>query len=278
MALKMYQNNETPRSKIANTIGIAAGKGGVGKSTVTVQLAHALSQLGFTVGILDADLYGPSLKKMLNDEVPPSQNQHLLNPAICSGIKVISMAYFRKEDDAVVVRAPIANGIINQFIDNVNWGPLDFLLIDFPPGTGDIQLTLAQKAHLDAAIMITTPQEVAAIDVKRAMHLFKQVNIPILGVIENMSYYYHEKTDEKLYIFGRGGGASLAKEWDCPLLGEVPIDPSLSLSCDKGNPKLTNSLDVFLKLANGVISELECLKNEKLDTLSSFELVWKEMK
>lgn len=207
MPLKMFPKDDPkPQSPIKHTIAIAAGKGGVGKSTVTVNLALALTHLGYSVGVMDTDIYGPSIRKMLPEDRLPIQKGNTIIPAVCNGIKMISMAYFRKEHEASAVRAPIANGVISQFIENVAWGPLDYLLIDFPPGTGDIQLTLSQKASLSGAIMITTPQEVSVMDVRKAINLFSQVKVPIIGIIENMSYYQAPATQEKIYLFGKGGG------------------------------------------------------------------------
>lgn len=266
MPLKMYEESKTdPLSKIGNILAIAAGKGGVGKSSVTVNLALALKHQGRSVGILDADVYGPSLRKMLPEDYMPSQQGQKILPAISMGIKVISMAYFRKENEAVVVRAPIANGVISQFLNNVEWGPLDYLLIDFPPGTGDVQLTLSQQAHLTGAVMVTTPQDVAVIDVRKAMGMFEQVNVPIVGVVENMSYYYHRKSDEKVYLFGKGGGDRLAKENGVPLLGEIPIDPHLCSSSDRGESLLAQHADsdaskAFFKLAEHVETRIKEMK------------------
>lgn len=223
-----------PRSKVRFTLGIAAGKGGVGKSTVAVNLALALKELGLKVGILDADLYGPSLRRMLPEQIGPRQEGDMLIPAQAFGISLISMAYFRSEGQANAVRAPVANGLLTQFIENVYWGELDYLIIDFPPGTGDIQLTLSQKAHIDAAIVVTTPQEIALMDVRKAIELFQKTQIPILGVVENMSYFKLSPEAEPIYLFGKHGGDRLAKEFSLPLLTEIPVDPAVSLRSDKG--------------------------------------------
>lgn len=283
MPLKMFQKEEpNPRSTVRHVIAVAAGKGGVGKSTITVNLALALQQLKYKVGILDADIYGPSVRKMLPEERLPSQQGQQLFPAHCQGIKMISMAYFCKDGKASGVRAPIANSIIGQFINNIVWGDLDYLLIDFPPGTGDIQLTLSQQGHLTGAIMVTTPQEVAVLDVRKAIHLFGQVNIPILGIVENMSYYMHPSSGEKLYLFGEGGGERLSKEYNAPLLGTIPIDPVLSERGDKGQ-SIFGSKDLqeapiataFIDLAYRLVSGIE--GNTVEQGLQDFELNWKEM-
>lgn len=285
MPLPIYpEASSQPISEIKNIIAIAAGKGGVGKSSVTVNLALALQKLQFRVGIMDTDIYGPSIRKMLPEDRMPIQKGNLIIPAKCSGIQMISMAYFRKENESSSVRAPIANGIVTQFIKNVAWGPLDYLLIDFPPGTGDIQLTLSQQANLSGALMVTTPQEVATIDVRKAMHLFNQVKIPIIGVVENMSYYYHSSTKEMLYLFGKGGGERLALETGVPFLESIPIDPAICKSSDQGrsifaeeNIEARHVSERFIALAHQVIKHLKAIKEQSNGCLNNFELVWKEM-
>lgn len=283
MPLKMFQEkpqNEIPH--VRNIVAIAAGKGGVGKSSVTVNLARALQSLGYSVGVMDTDLYGPSVRKMMPETRLPAQKGSTIIPALCNGIKMISMAYFRKESEASVMRAPIANGIINQFAHQVEWGDLDFLLVDFPPGTGDIQLTLTQQLQLKGAIMVTLPQEVSVLDVRKAMHLFEQVHVPILGIVENMSYYPHPQTKEPLYLFGNGGGSCLARETGVPFLGEIPIDPLLSQSGDTGqsifeedHPEAQGCVEVFLRLASRVVMHLEGVEREFVP--AHFELIWQEM-
>lgn len=269
MPLPMVQSKNQVTSTIKSIIGIAAGKGGVGKSCVTVNLALALVKLGFKVGVMDTDLYGPSIRRMLPEEQMPLQNQERITPAVCRGIKIISMAYFRREDEAAVVRAPIANGIIQQFIKNVDWGDLDFLLIDFPPGTGDIQLTLSQNARLKAALMVTTPQEVALMDVRKAMGLFHKVKVPVVGILENMSYYQPPGLP-KMYPLGQGGGASLAQETGFPLIGEVPLNPELSRCGDEGisvfeqsNPEAQEISKIFLEVAKTFLGYLKVLENRQ---------------
>lgn len=285
MPFKMFQSNYTiSHPNPMHVIAIAAGKGGVGKSSVTVNLALALQQLGFKVGVMDTDIYGPSVRKMLPEDQMPTQRGQTIIPALCHGIRMISMAYFRKDGEAAVVRAPIANGLVTQFIRNVSWGPLDYLLIDFPPGTGDIQLTLSQQANLTAAIMVTTPQEVAVMDVRKAMHLFEQVKVPIVGIVENMSYYYHKKTEEAVYLFGKGGGERLARESGVPFLGSIPIDPHLCQSGDNGqsifakdHPDLQSIAAIFIKVAEQLVAHLKTMKAEVGEHLEHFELEWKEM-
>jgi len=284
MPLPMFKSEEaSPSSKIKSIVAIAAGKGGVGKSTLTVNLGLALRAMGYSVGIMDTDIYGPSLRKMLPEDRMPVQRGEKIIPALCSGMEMISMAYFRREDEASAVRAPIANNIVGQFIQNVVWGDLDYLLIDFPPGTGDIQLTLSQQLNLTGAVMITTPQEVSVMDVKKAMHLFEQVRVPIVGVVENMSYYFHEGTQEKIHLFGKGGGEKLARESGTPFLGELALDPYLSQCGDTGtslfvdNEKGQKSKDAFIKLAAKVKEHIDLISVERDRSIQDFELVWKEM-
>ncbi|WP_075884083.1 Mrp/NBP35 family ATP-binding protein [Candidatus Protochlamydia sp. W-9] len=284
MPLEMYQAIP-PLASIKSTIGIAAGKGGVGKSTVTVNLALALKGLGYRIGIMDTDLYGPSIRKMLPEDCLPSQKGEIIQPALCNGIKMISMAYFRKETEATAVRAPIANRLISQFINQVAWGELDYLLIDFPPGTGDIQITLSQKSHLTGALLVTTPQEVALLDVQKAMSLFNQVKVPIVGIVENMSYYVDPHSNEPVYLFGKEGGKRLARETGYPCLGQIPLDPLVGTCGDKG--KSLFSMDsqsekavtqAFIQLAQLLVEQVESIQNQMNTTLSNVELVWKEMK
>lgn len=285
MPLPMYDNikkgNES--KSIPNIIAVAAGKGGVGKSTVAVNLALALQQMGYSIGLMDTDIYGPSLRKMLPEDRLPGQKEAVIVPALCHGIKMISMAYFRPAGEAAVVRAPIANQIISQFIHKVEWGKLDFLIIDFPPGTGDVQLTLSQQAKITGAVMVTTPQEVAIMDVRKAIHMFEQVNVPILGIVENMSGYYYPKTKEMLYLFGKGGGEKLAQEIGASFLGHIPIDPELSKRGDLGQSIFSGedgtshpAVEAFLSISKKLAELVKASKAETSDCLDSFELTWKE--
>lgn len=292
MPLPLYQEKNSPfkhpssssLSEVKAVIAIAAGKGGVGKSTLTVNLALALQVFGYRVGIMDTDIYGPSIRRMLPEDRLPSQKGSVIYPALCNGIKMISMAYFRKEGEATAVRAPIANGLIAHFIKNVQWGELDFLFIDFPPGTGDVQLTLSQQAHLSGALMITTPQEVALLDVRKAISLFEQVKVPILGLVENMSYYQGDLDAEPIYPFGQGGGKRLAAEAGAPFLGSIPLDPTVCSCGDQGlslwgvDPGARRpATRAFQEIANQLIKQIDMTKMERAEGLESFELVWKEM-
>lgn len=271
-------------SKIGAVIGVAAGKGGVGKSSVTVNLAHAMKLQGLKVGILDADIYGPSMRRMLPEDRLPSQKGNVIEPALCNGIKMISMAYFRKENEATAVRAPIANGLISHFIKNILWGELDVLLIDFPPGTGDIQLTLSQQARLTGAIMVTTPQEVALIDVRKAISLFDQVKIPLIGIVENMSYFQQSDCEERIYPFGKGGGERLALQAGALFLGHIPLDPLICTGGDAGKSLFDLDLEqrkpatkAFIKVASEVIEQINFFKIESQQGIGEFKLLWKQM-
>lgn len=284
MPLKMFEEKKMGSlQQVTQVLGVAAGKGGVGKSTVAVNVGLALKSLGYSVGIMDVDIYGPSVRKMLPEDRLPAQKGETLIPALCQGIKVISMAYFRNENEAAVVRAPIANNIVTQFIKNVDWGPLDYLLIDFPPGTGDVQLTLCQQANLTGAIVVTTPQEVAVLDVRKAVHMFAQVKIPIVGIVENMSYFYHHPSDQKIYLFGRGGGERLAREVGVPFLGTLPIDPEICRCGDAGESLFANKKEhgtegtqAFFELTEQIVAQGNLLKRLGKDNLHHFELLWEE--
>lgn len=217
-------------------ISIAAGKGGVGKSTIAVHLALSLKKLGFQVGLLDADIYGPSLHQLMPADTlprPSDLDDQRLIPATCRGVELMSAAYFMQDGQAAAVRAPIANALVEQFVNTVDWGALDFLLIDFPPGTGDIQLTLMQKSGIMGALIVTTPQKVALLDVRRSAEMFVRMHVPILGVVENMSFLELENGEKQL-LFGEGGGRILAEEFNVPFLGEIPFDPRLSMGADEG--------------------------------------------
>lgn len=260
---------------IRQIIGIAAGKGGVGKSTLTVNLALALTAMGFKVGILDADLYGPSIRTMLPLDNLLSQEGEKLTPALSHGIAYISLALFKKQGGASVIRAPIANRLIAQFLGQVEWGELDYLLIDFPPGTGDIQITLSQQALLSGALIVTTPQEIALQDVRKCIDMFLQVHIPLLGIVENMSYY--QSKEEKVYLFGKGGGDKLAKESGIPLLGQIPLDPLIGTCLDQGKSLFQEQdghelKECFIHLAR----ELDASLNSAKKSLSIVSVEQKE--
>jgi len=220
--------------QVRNIIAIASGKGGVGKSTVTTNLALTLKQQGYQVGVLDADLYGPSQALMFGrSEKANIENGYCL-PVDRNGIKFISMSAINAQDGAVVVRAPIALKIISQFLNSVLWGDLDYLLIDLPPGTGDIQLSLAQQVKLNGVVIVTTPQKVAIEISRKGLEMFNTVNVPILGVVENMSGFTCSHCEKVTAIFKEAGGAKLAQEQHVPFLGAIPLNPLIMMSADEG--------------------------------------------
>ncbi len=221
---------------VKHVIAISSGKGGVGKSTVAVNLAVALSLNGAKVGLLDADIYGPNIPMMMGVEKTPEQQDGKITPAESHGVKLISMGFFVPEDTAVVWRGPMVHTAIQQLFRDVLWGELDYLLIDLPPGTGDAQLTLTQLVPLAGAVTVTTPQEVALHDVRKGMMMFQKVNVPLLGIVENMSFYLCGHCGERTEIFSHGGGERAAEKLGIPFLGRVPIDPAIRIGGDTGNP------------------------------------------
>jgi len=262
-------------------LGIAAGKGGVGKSSLTVNLALSLQKMGKRVGILDADLYGPSIRKMLPEEVPARvrEDNQKIQPAERKGIQLITVSYFQDSEKAMIVRAPIANGLIKQFFHSVDWGDLDLLLIDFPPGTGDIQLTLLQQAPFSGGLVITTPQEVALQDVSKAIALFHQMHVPVLGCVENMSYFEDPVSKQRHFPFGRQGGWRLSQQEGIPFLGEIPIDGEISRCADAGISLLETSQGQAAALCYRAIAEKvweQLIPWERLEgkCLKKFELLW----
>ena len=225
---------------VKNTIAIASGKGGVGKSTVAVNLAVALAKDGAKVGLIDADIYGPSIPLMMGIKEKPRvyQDQETMKmlPLENFGIKLMSIGFLIDDNAPVIWRGPMASGAVKQFLSDVAWGELDYLIFDMPPGTGDIQLTLAQTIPLTGAVIVTTPQEVSLIDARKGLKMFHRVNVPVLGIIENMSYFIAPDTGNKYDIFGNGGGEKLAEELEAPFLGGIPIDPRIRIGGDKGVP------------------------------------------
>ena len=232
---------------VNHVLAVASGKGGVGKSTVAVNLAVALARLGLSVGLLDADVYGPSIPQMTGARDEPQQVGGKLQPLEAWGLKIMSIGLLVEEAAPMIWRGPMASSALNQLLNDVAWGsadaPLDVLVIDMPPGTGDIQLTLAQRVQLSGAVVVSTPQDVALIDVRRGISMFEKTRVPILGVIENMAYFPDPTTGEPIAIFGRGGAQATAKALGAPFLGEVPIDPKLREACDAGRPYVLEAPD-----------------------------------
>jgi len=218
-------------------IAVASAKGGVGKSSVAVNLALALRDSGFKVGILDADIYGPSIPTMLGCNIPPDVTEDkVIIPVLAHGMQMVSMGLMLPPDQPVIWRGPMVFSAVKQFIKGVRWDDLDYLIVDLPPGTGDAQLTLIQQVELTGIVMVTTPQEVALVDVRRGIQMFEQVDVRVLGIVENMSYFVCPDNDKKYDIFGSGGGARVAKQFSLPLLGEIPIDPVIRKGGDSGQP------------------------------------------
>lgn len=221
---------------LGRIIAVSSGKGGVGKSTVTTNLAIALAQKGYHVGLMDADIYGPNIPRMMGvDEAPPVKDDKI-QPLLAHGVKVISLGFLIERDQPAIWRGPIVMKIITQFLRDVNWGRLDFLLVDMPPGTGDAQLSLVQATQVAGAVIVTTPQEVAVGDALRGAKMFERVGVPVLGIVENMSYFESPETGKPMAIFGSGGGRRLADELGVPLLGEVPLYPPVLEGADRGAP------------------------------------------
>jgi len=221
---------------VKHVIAISSGKGGVGKSTVASNLACALAQTGATVGLLDADLYGPNIPMMMGSTKGPEQRDGKIIPVENHGVKLISMAFLVPEDTPLVWRGPMVHQYLQAFFRDVLWGELDYLLIDLPPGTGDVQLSLSQMVPLVGAITVTTPQEVALYDVRKGMAMFQKVNVPLLGIIENMSFFVCGHCGERTEIFSHGGGERAAEKNGVPFLGYIPIDPAIRDGGDSGHP------------------------------------------
>ena len=228
------QKEEIPG--VRNIIAVSSGKGGVGKSTVAANLAFALLQMGAKVGLMDADAYGPNIPQMVGVTADPGSDGKMIFPPEVQGLKVISTAMFAPGDTPVVWRGPMLHSLIRQFLRQVDWGELDYLVVDMPPGTGDAQLSLTQLVPLAGAVMVTTPQEVAQADVRRAIMMFRRVEVSILGIVENMAYFICPDNNKRYDIFGSGGGEKLARDYEAPFLGRIPIDPRISSGGDTGKP------------------------------------------
>ncbi len=251
---------------VKNIIAIASGKGGVGKSTTAINLALILRDQGAEVGILDADVYGPSLSILTGVHGRPDTTpDRKIMPLIGQGMKLMSMAFFLNDDSPVIWRGPMVHGLIKQFLTDVNWGELDYLIVDMPPGTGDAALTLTQMAPLSGAVIVTTANDLSLIDARKGLQMFEKVGVPILGIVENMSYFTpRDLPDRKYYIFGRGGGERVANELGVDFLGEVPIDPRIAEDGDVGKPIVVSQPDspssvAFKRIAGDVVRKLAVL-------------------
>ena len=270
-SLKIGHEQKSSKKKLPNVkrvIAVASGKGGVGKSTFSTNLALSLKETGKKVGIIDADIYGPSLPMLLGkrDAQPKANENKKMLPIDAHGVTFMSFGLFVEEKDPVIWRGPMLGGVINQFLFDTEWGELDYLIIDLPPGTGDIQLSLAQMLEIDGVIIISTPQDVALLDAKKGLNMFRKVNIPIIGMVENMSYFVCD-AGKKYHIFGNGGVKEGAKSLETSFLGDVPLEMALRESSDKGHPYMANKdykdrevWKSFLSIANKLN---EILLNEK---------------
>lgn len=262
---------------VKNIIAVASGKGGVGKTTIAVNLAVALTSKGYEVGLLDADIFGPSVPKMFNaedykPEVRKDDDSEILIPLVKYGVKVLSIGFFVDRDDAVVWRGPMASNFLKQLITRGDWGALDFLIVDLPPGTSDIHLTLVQEVPVTGAIVVSTPQEVALADAVKSIAMFRseKINVPVLGLVENMSWFTPEELPQnKYFIFGRGGCKALAEKMDIPLLGQIPVVQSICEGGDTGNPAALNPNATglaFMDLADTVVERVNLRNKHKKPT------------
>ena len=263
--------------KVKYIVAVASGKGGVGKSTTAVNTALALQAMGKSVGLLDADIYGPSIAMMLGvpeDQRPEVVNEKFFKPVMAHGLATISMAYLTTEKTPMVWRGPMAAGALQQLLQQTDWGELDVLVVDMPPGTGDIQLTLAQKAQISGAVIVTTPQNIALLDAKKGIEMFVKVKIPVLGIVENMATHICSSCGTEESIFGDGGGEKVADQYQTKLLGSLPLDRAIREQGDAGKPisisqtkpEITSH---YMKIAEHLMAQLE-----QLDTDSSPQIVF----
>ena len=273
------QEKKSILSGVKNTIAVASGKGGVGKSTIAVNLAVALAKDGAKVGLIDADIYGPSVPLMLGITEKPkvykTGNSMKIIPLENYGVKVISIGLLVDDSAPVIWRGPMASGAVKQFMTDVEWGELDYLIFDMPPGTGDIQLTLVQTIPLSGAVIVTTPQEVSLIDARKALKMFDRVKVPVLGIVENMSYFIAPDTGKKYDIFGTGGGSNLSEKFKVPFLGGMPIDPQIRKGGDEGKPIVYDKENaaqgkVMIEISKNLVKEVE--KNN-LNSQDDIEIV-----
>jgi ATP-binding protein involved in chromosome partitioning len=277
------QSQDAVLPQVRNVIAVASGKGGVGKSTTAVNLALALRDTGASVGILDADVYGPSLPLLLGiNERPLSEEkdgQKKIIPLEAHGMRVMSMGFFITESSPVIWRGPMVHGLIRQFLGDVEWGALDYLIIDLPPGTGDAALTLTQQAPISGAVIVTTANDLSVIDARKGLTMFEKVDVPVLGVVENMAYFVPpDLPDKKYWIFGRDGGKRVADELGVDFLGEIAIDPRVAEGGDLGRPILEYAPDspvsiAFRELAGNVARKLAVL-SQRAPALADANISW----
>ncbi|MCH2172138.1 Mrp/NBP35 family ATP-binding protein [Myxococcota bacterium] len=264
---------------VRNAIAIASGKGGVGKSTTAVNLALSLRQMGAAVGLMDADVYGPSLPLLTGVKGRPQAEEKRIHPHEAWGIQLMSMGFFITDNSPVIWRGPMVHGLIRQFLTDVIWGDLDYLLIDMPPGTGDAALTLTQQAPLAGAVIVTTANDLSLIDARKSLKMFEKVQVPVLGVVENMSYFTPpDLPDRKYHIFGEGGGRRVADELGVDFLGEIPIDPRIVEGGDAGRPIVAEAPEAdaaqsFTSVAGQVARKVSILA-ERTPAIADANLSW----
>ncbi len=268
-------------ARVKNIIAVASGKGGVGKSTTAINVARALARRGAKVGVMDADVYGPSIPHVTRVANPTEMRGNLMVPPIKDGLKMVSVSMFASADSAQILRGPMAGNVAKQFLTQVDWGELDYLIIDYPPGTGDIQLTISQTAPIAGAIVVTTPQEMALIDVRKAISMFGTMKVPVLGVIENMSYFICDGCDKRHSLFGQGGGRKIAEQFGVPVLSEIPMDPRVVAGCESAesifdDSSLTHVAEAFQEAADRAVRELAIMQNKAGERLDSFHLTWQK--
>jgi ATP-binding protein involved in chromosome partitioning len=259
-------------SGVKNIIAVGSGKGGVGKSTVTVNLAVALARTGAVVGLLDADVYGPNVPLMMGVLGRPQAIQGRIQPLESHGVRIMSMGFLTTDDTPLIWRGPMLHSVITQFVRQVDWGDLDYLLVDLPPGTGDVQLTLTQTVPLMGAVVVTTPQDVALQDARKAILMFRQVRVEILGIVENMSYFQCPSCGTRTDIFSHGGGAETARRYDVPFLGEVPLDVAVRRGGDGGRPIViaepeSPAARAFAAIAGNVAARVSIANMNNLNTM-----------
>jgi len=264
------QQPEAALSGVKNIIAIASGKGGVGKSTVAANLAVSLARSGASVGLLDTDIYGPSIPTMFGiTERPNITTQKKLIPIKKYGVKLVSMGFLVDTDQAMIWRGPMVTSAVKQFMEEVEWGELDYMVLDLPPGTGDIQLTIVQTVPLTGAVIVSTPQNVALDDARKGVAMFRKVDVPVLGIIENMAYFIPpDMPEKKYYIFGKYGARKLARKMEVPFLGEIPIEEQIRDTSDKGEPivsadQTSKSAEIFIEICNRMQQTLALRKQEQ---------------
>ncbi|HZN57374.1 MAG TPA: Mrp/NBP35 family ATP-binding protein [Planctomycetota bacterium] len=262
---RMHEPTGPVLQGVKNIIAVASGKGGVGKSTTAANLALGLRQSGATVGLLDADVYGPSMALMMGAEGRPDVTaERKLVPIMAHGVKVISMGFLSGPNTPVIWRGPMVHGLLQQFLKDVEWGTLDYLVIDLPPGTGDAQLSISQAITLSGAVIVTTPQDVSLLDARKGLLMFRQLRVPVLGIVENMSYFVCPHCGERTEIFRHGGGKKASEELGVPFLGEIPIDPAVTPGGDRGIPIVVEhpespAAKAFAAFAKQVAAQLSVL-------------------